>query len=114
MKFKPARGCRSTGRPDCSKACIEKGAGPRSSPSNRTPFFNVVDSDSIIDDLGYQVEVGAAVDSVARTVRIIEVKQLSFDGAAVRPPVQEVKRLGSARQAYAARQSNVRKLGRSA
>jgi hypothetical protein len=41
-----------------------------------------MDSPPIIDHLGYHVQVRAAVDHAARTIRILEVKQLSFDRAA--------------------------------
>lgn len=49
-------------------------------------IFTVVDSPPIVDDLGYHVEVRAAVDNAAKTIRILEVKQLSFDGAACARP----------------------------
>src|SRR3974377_966531 len=62
--------------PDCSKTCIEKGAALVFMAEQPHTIFTVVDSKSIIDDLGYHVEVRAAVDTAAKTIRIIEVKQL--------------------------------------
>jgi hypothetical protein len=72
--------------PDCSKTCIEKGAAPVFFAEQQHALFTVVDSPSIIDDLGYHVEVHAAADTAAKTIRILEVKQLSFDGAACARP----------------------------
>jgi len=81
-----ASGLFTATNPDCAKTCIQNGAAPAFIAEQQHAVFTVMDSPPIIDHLGYHVQVRAAVENAARTIRILEVKQLSFDGAACARP----------------------------
>jgi hypothetical protein len=80
-----ASGLFTATNPDCAKTSIQNGAAPAFIAEQQHAVFTVMDSPPIIDFLGYHVQVRAAVDNAARTIRILEVKQLSC----LCPPAQE-------------------------
>ena len=67
--------------PDCAKTCIQKGATPVFISEQAKAVFKVRDYPGVLDDLGYRVEIDAAVDLASKTVSIEHVKRLSYEGA---------------------------------
>jgi hypothetical protein len=74
--------------PDCAKRCIEKGDQPVFISEQAKAIFRVMDYPSAVEDLGYHVEVTAAVDEVSKTISIRNVKRLSYEGASCGRPKQ--------------------------
>jgi hypothetical protein len=72
--------------PDCAKSCLEKGAAPVFISEQAKAIFQVKDYSSIIDDLGYRLEIQGAVDEAAKTIAIRNVKRLAYQGAACARP----------------------------
>jgi hypothetical protein len=72
--------------PDCSKTCIEKGIAAVFISEQAKAMFTVKDYPSVIDQLGYHVEVQARVNEAAKTIEIQSLKQLGWDGAACSRP----------------------------
>jgi hypothetical protein len=85
-----ASGTFSATNPECAKTCIEKGGAPVFISEEAKAIFRVKDypSDhpSVVEDLGYHVEVTAAVDEGAKTISIRSVKRLAYEGAACARP----------------------------
>jgi hypothetical protein len=67
--------------PVCAKECIQKGTAPAFISEQAKAVFEVKDSPSVIDDLGYHLEVEAKVDEAAKTIVIQKVKRLEAQGA---------------------------------
>jgi hypothetical protein len=61
----------------CVKQCLLKGSAPVFLSEQTNAIYRVLDHPSVRDDVGYRVEVVAAVDEKAKTVSIRSVKQLS-------------------------------------
>lgn len=72
--------------PDCARKCIEEGAAPVFISEQAKAIFQVKGSASVIDDLGYHVEVRATVDDAGKTITIQKVERLGYDGAACARP----------------------------
>ena len=72
--------------PDCSERCIKEGAPAAFISEQAKAVFTLKNFPSILDELGYHVEVQARVDESAKTIEILSVKQLGFDGAACARP----------------------------
>jgi hypothetical protein len=85
-----ASGTFSATNPDCAKTCIEKGSAAVFISEQAKAIFRVTDypSDypSVVEDLGYHVEVTAAVDEGAKTISIQSVKRLAYEGASCARP----------------------------
>jgi hypothetical protein len=81
-----ASGAFSATNPDCAKRCIEKGAAPVFISEQGKAIFRVTNYPSVLDQLGYRVEVTATVDEDAKTISVRNVKQLSYEGAACARP----------------------------
>ncbi|MGD0361180.1 MAG: hypothetical protein ABSC93_09950 [Bryobacteraceae bacterium] len=77
-----ANGTFTSTNPECAKTCIKEGAAPAFISEQAKAVFTLKDSPSVIDQLGYHVEVQATVDDAARTITIRKIKQLGYDGAA--------------------------------
>lgn len=82
-----ARHVIAQGNPDCAETCIQKGEPPAFISEQAKAIFRVKDSRSVLDDLGYRVEVRASVDEAAGTVVIHSVKHISdYQGPACARP----------------------------
>ena len=81
-----ASGTFSATNPDCARRCIEKGEAPVFISEQAKTIFKVKDYPSVLDQLGYHVEVTATVDEDAKTISVGSVKQISYDGAACARP----------------------------
>jgi len=81
-----ASGIFTATNPDCAKTCIESGAAPAFISEQAKAVFTVKDGPSILEQLGFHVEVEATVDDAARTIVIRKIKQLGYDGAACARP----------------------------
>jgi hypothetical protein len=81
-----ASGTFSATNPDCAKTCIEKGGAPVFISEQAQAIFRVTDHPSVVEDLGYHVEITAAVDEGAKTISIRSVKRLSYEGASCARP----------------------------
>jgi hypothetical protein len=81
-----AAGTFSGTNPDCARSCIEKGAAPVFISEQAKAIFQVKDSSSVIEDLGYHIEVQATVDEATKMIRIQKVKRLAYQGAACARP----------------------------
>jgi hypothetical protein len=81
-----ASGTFTATNPDCAKTCIESGAPPAFISEQAKAVYTVKDSPSIIEQLGFHVEVEATVDDPAHTIVIQKIKQLGYDGAACARP----------------------------
>jgi hypothetical protein len=79
--------------PDCAESCIRKGAAPVFISEQAKAIFTVKGYASVIDDLGYHLEVKATVSEAAKTMSIINVKRLEYQGAACsRPRKRDTKK----------------------
>jgi hypothetical protein len=67
---------------ECARTCIEKGAAPVFISEQAKIRYQVKDYRTVLDDLGYHVEVVGRVDETAGTLSVEKVTQLSPDGAA--------------------------------
>jgi hypothetical protein len=82
-----ASGIIAATNPDCAKQCIAKGAAPVFISEQAKALFQVKAYPKLVDDLGYHVEVQAKVDTEAKTIEILQVKRLEYQGASCgRPP----------------------------
>jgi hypothetical protein len=74
--------------PICNKNCIQKGVAPVFISEQANAIFNVKDYPSVIEDLGYHLEITGTVtvDDAAKTVSIQNVRRLQYDGAACSRP----------------------------
>ena len=82
-----AGGTFSATNPDCARKCIEEGAAPVFISEQAKAIFQVKGvAASVIDDLGYHVEVRATVDDAGKTITIQKVERLGYDGAACARP----------------------------
>ena len=72
--------------PDCTKTCIEKGASAVFVSEQANAIFTVKDYPSVLDDLGFHVEVQAVVDEAGKTIRVRGVKHLEAQGASCARP----------------------------
>ena len=77
-----ASGTFTATNPECAKNCLKAGAAPAFISEQAKAVFTVKDSPSVVEQLGFHVEVQATVDEAARTITIQKVKQLGYDGAA--------------------------------
>jgi hypothetical protein len=77
-----ASGVFTATNPDCARSCIERGAAPVFISEQAKAIFQVKGYPSVIEDLGYHVQVQAAVDESAGTITIRQVERLAFQGAA--------------------------------
>jgi hypothetical protein len=72
--------------PDCSKTCIEQGASPVFVSEQANAIFAVKEYASVMDDLGFHVEVQAVVDEAGKTIRVRGLKHLEAQGASCARP----------------------------
>ncbi len=72
--------------PDCAKKCIEKGGAAVFISEQAKAIFTVKDYPSVVDQLGFHVEVTAIVDEDAKTISVKDVKHLSRVGLACARP----------------------------
>jgi hypothetical protein len=72
--------------PECAKKCLQKGTPPVFISEQARAIFRVKDYPSVIADLGYHLEVQAAVDEAAKTISIQKVKRLAYEGASCQRP----------------------------
>jgi hypothetical protein len=61
----------------CVKKCLGDGAKPVFLSEQAKAIFEVRDSPSVIDDVGYRVEITGTVDDDAKTLSVKSVKHLS-------------------------------------
>jgi hypothetical protein len=77
--------------PECARTCILKGSGAVFVSQQEKALFRVQGS-SILEHLGYRVEVQAKVDDTAKTITIQKVTQLEYEGPSCgRPQKTAVK-----------------------
>ena len=81
-----ARGIIGPTNPDCARTCIEKGAAPAFISEQAKAVFQVKDYPALIGDLGYHVEIDARVDESARTIAVVKVTRLEYQGPACARP----------------------------
>ena len=81
-----ASGTFTATNPDCAKTCLESGVMPAFISEQAKAVFTLKGGPSIIDQLGFHVEVEATVDQDAHTIEIHKIKQLGYDGAACARP----------------------------
>jgi hypothetical protein len=62
---------------ECVKQCLLKGSAAVFLSEQTNAIYKVLDHPGVRDDVGYRVEVAAAVDEQAKTVSIRSVKRLS-------------------------------------
>jgi hypothetical protein len=62
---------------ECVKQCLLKGSAAVFLSEQTNAIYRVLDHPGVRDDVGYRVEVAAAVDEKAKTVSIRSVKRLS-------------------------------------
>jgi len=72
--------------PVCAEACIRKGVPPVFISEQAKAVFKVKDYPSVIEDLGYHIEVEGRVDEQANTIQILSVKRMEYVGAACARP----------------------------
>ena len=77
-----ASGIFTATNPECARTCLKGGAAPAFISEQARAVFIVKDSPSVVEQLGFHVEVQATVNAAARTITIQKVKQLGYDGAA--------------------------------
>jgi len=83
-----ARGDITPTNPECAKTCIEKGAAPVFLSEQAKAMFRISGYPSVIEDLGYHIEVQAKVDEAAKTMVIEKVKRLEYQGASCGRPTK--------------------------
>jgi len=66
--------------------CIEKGASAVFVSEQANAIFTVKDYPSVLDDLGFHVEVQAVVDEAGKTIRLRGVKHLGAQGPSCARP----------------------------
>ena len=76
----------SATNPDCARRCIEKGEAAVFISEDAKAIYRVTDYPSVLDQLGYHVEVAATVDEDAKVISVKNVKQLSREGLACARP----------------------------
>jgi hypothetical protein len=82
-----AKGDLRPSNPDCARQCIEKGIEAVFISEQGKELWKVRSYPSVLEDLGYHVEVTGRVDPTARTISIQTVKRLDSGGAScLRPP----------------------------
>lgn len=62
---------------ECVKQCLLKGSAAVFLSEQTNTIYKVLDHSGVRDDVGYRVEVAAAVDEKTKTVSIRSVKRLS-------------------------------------
>ena len=62
---------------ECVKQCLLKGSAAVFLSEQTNAIYRILDHPGVRDDVGYRVEVAAAVDERAKTVSIRSVKRLS-------------------------------------
>jgi hypothetical protein len=77
-----AAGTFTATNPDCARACIEKGSAAVFISEQAKAIFLVKDYSSVLQDLGYHIEIQATVDDAGKTISIWNVKRLAYQGAA--------------------------------
>jgi hypothetical protein len=83
---KAASGIFKAGNPICAEQCIRKGSPAVFVSEQAKAIFKVKDYPSVIDDLGYNLEVQGRVDAATRTIAIVSVKRLEYEGASCSRP----------------------------
>jgi hypothetical protein len=63
--------------PECALKCIRDGAAPVFISEQAKALFKVSGYPSLLDDLGYHLEVTAQVDEAAKTISVQSVKRIS-------------------------------------
>jgi hypothetical protein len=79
--------------PECAKKCIEGGAEAVFIGEEAKAVYKVQDYPSVVDDLGWRLEINGTVDESAKTISVTSVKRLS----AVVLSCQRPKKSGSAK-----------------
>lgn len=79
--------------PDCAKTCIRKGAAPAFISEQAKAVFQVRDYAAVIHDLGYHLEISATLNERTKTLSVLHVNRLSYEGASCGRP----RRTGSPR-----------------
>jgi len=72
--------------PECSKTCIQQGTAPVFISEQAKAIFPVKGGGSVIENLGYHIEVTGTVDTAANTIVIRNLKTLAYEGAACSRP----------------------------
>jgi len=73
--------------PECARKCIQEGATGVFLSEQARAVFKVTGYPSLVDDLGYRVEVTARVDEATKTISVQSVKRISdYEGAACARP----------------------------
>jgi len=78
--------------PDCSEQSIRKGQPPVFISEQAKAIFLVKDYPTVIDDLGYHLEIQARVSEDSKSVTIVSLKRLEYQGVACsrrRPAVKK-------------------------
>lgn len=63
--------------PECAKNCIEGGAEPVFIGEEIKAIYKVKDYPSMVNDLGWRLEITGRVDESAKTISVASVKRLS-------------------------------------
>ena len=81
-----ASGAFGATNPECARKCIEKGTAPVFVSEPAKAIFQIQGDSSVLENLGYHIEVQARVDEAAKTISILNVKRLAYQGAACARP----------------------------
>lgn len=88
-----AAGTFTATNPECARTCIQKGAAGVFISEQAKAVFTVTGYSSLLEDLGYHVEIQARLDESAKSLKILSLKRLAEDGAACgRPKKAATKR----------------------
>ena len=85
-----ATGVFTATNPECSKTCLQKGVPPVFVSEERKALYQVKGYPSVVEDLGYHVEVTATLDESTKTITVEKVKRLEYEGAACGRPKKAV------------------------
>jgi len=81
-RSRAAAGTIGATNPDCAKTCLQKGIEPAFISEQANAVYGVKGYPSLVDDLGYHLEVTGTVDDDTKTVIVAKVRRLHYEGAA--------------------------------
>ena len=88
-KGRVAAGLITPTNPDCARSCIQKGAAAVFISEQAKALYRVQGYERVVDDLGWHVQVEAAVDEEAHTVTIQKVTRMDYRGASCGRPTKK-------------------------
>jgi hypothetical protein len=72
-----ASGVFTATNPECAKKCIEGGAEAVFIGEEAKAVYKVKDYPSVVDDLGWRLEIAGTVDESAKTISVTSVRRLA-------------------------------------